>query len=61
MLESFEALEENLPDEIIPVLDCFKQIYIGYRLCDRHRDPLFAHEILNMRINRCLKQLQNGD
>lgn len=45
---AFEALQEVVPDELMPVLDYFEDTYIGRQRRRRRAQPIFDHKIWNM-------------
>ena len=48
VLETYEALEHQMPDEMLPLLDYFKRTYIGRRIGNQRRAPMFSIEFWNV-------------
>ena len=43
VIQAYERLEEEMPDEILPILDYFERVYIRRRIRNRpqRREPLY--------------------
>ena len=49
VIAAFEAVQEDAPDEVLPVMDYFEDNYIGRLHRNRRRQPKFAHGLWNVR------------
>ena len=41
VVETYEALEELMPNEMLSLLDYFERTYIGRRIGNQRREPMF--------------------
>ena len=52
---AFDDLVDVIPNEAIPVSNYFEDTFIGRRLRNAHRNPLFSPNMWNMR-----ERIENG-
>ena len=48
VLDTYEALEHQMPDEMLPLLDYFERTYIGRGIGNQRRAPMFNIEFWNV-------------